>query len=115
MSLRNGEWFWNRREQLKRLIEKYQDDAELVTFLKDEKDKQCMKCSFWQSAGSYDSGAMGACSNGKMSGAGHHPSNGCGMTEITMVYLPNVQRDNSQDIWTRWNYSCALWERKNDE
>ena len=115
MSLRGGEWFWNRRELLKSLIEKYDNDDVLVAFLKDEKDRQCMKCQFWQSCGSYDSGAMGQCSHIKTSGNGHHPSNGCGMSESTLVYLPNIEHKDPQLIWTRWNYSCALWERKSGE
>ena len=115
MSLRNGGWFWDRRDKVKDLIEKYKDDPALVEFLKDEKDRQCMKCESWQNGGSYDSGAMGQCRHDKISGPGHHPSNGCGMSEVTMVYVPDIPHGKSQEIWTRWNYSCALWERKSGE
>ena len=112
MSLRGGEWFFERREQIKELIEG-SNDEELTVFLKNEKDRMCQKCTHWgNDVGHYDSGNMATCYHPKLSG-NHHPSNGCGTHEQTLVYCP-VTSIHGQLIQTRWNFGCLLWERKDD-
>ena len=108
MSLRDSGWWYYRRATLGDLIEEFKDHLKLVKFLTDEKDKNCQKCSYWECVGFYDSGAMGYCKHSKISGQ-HHPSNGCGMVEQTLVYVDGQQ---NQNIMTRWNFGCNLWERK---
>lgn len=110
MGLRGSEWFFNRRALIGDLIEG-SNDEELTIFLKDEKDRMCMKCAFWdERVGHYDSGNMSNCNHPKVVG-NHHPSNGCGMVEQTLVYCPTSSR-NGQEVQTRWNFGCLLWERK---
>ncbi len=109
----NGNWWYDHAREIKDFIEeaKLRGDDRLVAFLTKEKDKNCRECEHWNLAGHYDSGNMGVCEHPKIAGGRHHPSNGCGTEEITMVYIPSCEMN--QEMWTRWNYSCALWKRKN--
>jgi hypothetical protein len=111
--MKNGEWWFERRELIKELIDGSNDEV-LTQFLKDEKDRNCVKCHFWANVGTYDSGDMGVCQNPKINGRHHHPSSGCGQTEYTMVYVPGSS-GKLQEIQTRWNFGCALWVRKNND
>ena len=111
----NGEWWYERRAKIGDLIEEFKDHPDLVKFLKDEKDRNCQKCKYWQNYGSYDSGAIGNCAQPKLTGTNHHPSNGCGTHEMTMMYMPNLNQNQKQEINTRWNFSCALWERADEK
>lgn len=115
--MRNGEWWFNRRELIKELLEGANDEV-LSNFLKDEKDRMCSKCKHWDHAhvGNYDSGNIATCLHPKMHGR-HHPSNGCGMSEVTLAYVPytlDPHGDGVQEIETRWNFGCLLWERKDE-
>ncbi len=110
----NGEWWFKRRELIKDLLEGSNDEV-LTQFLKDEKDLMCSKCKHWDHnfVGHYDSGNMAICLHPKMLGR-HHPSAGCGTAELTMAYVPNVVYNSIQEIQTRWNFGCLLWERKDE-
>jgi hypothetical protein len=111
--MKNGEWWFERRELITELIDGSNDEV-LTQFLKDEKDRNCVKCDFWKNVGHYDSGDMGTCQNPKMYGRHHHPSSGCGITEYTMAYVPGTS-DKIQEVQTRWNFGCTLWLRKNND
>lgn len=106
--MRNMEWWYDRQYWLKEQIETCTDEN-LKKFLIDEKDRQCIKCNSWKPVGHYDSGAMGMCIHPKVYGL-HHPSNGCGTVEQTLVFIPAARVH--QEIETRWNFGCLLWERK---
>lgn len=113
--LRGSEWFTNRKDIAQKLISwlcfaSPEVPDEILDFAYNIKDGSCQKCAYWANSCSYDSGHMGECTHPKISG-NHHPSNGCGMVEQTLVYVPGLNL--KQEIYTRWNFGCNLWEKKN--
>ena len=117
MSLRGGEWFSKRKDLAQKLVtwlcfaQPEVPDA-ILDFAYEIKDARCNTCLHWdhEFVGNYDSGNVAKCNHDKISGD-HHPSNGCGMVEQTLVYCPTSK--GSQEIFTRWNFGCHLWEKNN--
>ena len=102
--LRGSEWFTNRKDIAQKLIS-------WLDFAYNIKDSSCQKCAYWANSCPYDSGHIGQCTHPKITGGPHHPSNGCGMVEMTLMYIPSCSEN--QEIFTRWNFGCNLWEKKN--
>lgn len=114
--LRDTKWYSDRRDIAQKLISwlcfaSPEVPDEILDFAYNIKDSNCEKCEYWTNACSYDSGRIGQCTHPKITGGPHHPSNGCGMVEMTLMYIPSCSEN--QEIFTRWNFGCNLWEKKN--
>lgn len=109
--MRNMEWWDDHRDKMADILIECEDHGvsnETLDALQDLRDRNCLKCAYWSNDVShFDSGNMATCNHPKITGE-HHPSYGCGVTEVTLVY---VSGKSTQYILTRWNFSCALWER----